>query len=729
MTSQQDRRITVIVTVLIIAVPLVYSRSVLDSGLLPKLVVLSVGACLAALVWLDVEKAGRMPEVRTLTDLPIVIYLLLVILQWPRSFDVHHSAIEVAKLVALFTIYTAVSRYSVKEDWRTWSTVLGAVGTVVSTIGILQYWGLGFLDLPSAGLPSATFPYRNTAATFCIAVLPFVLVKFVAANSFRCELLWAICSVAIIVFLLYTRTRGAWIGGLICCGLLGTLAIYRVPHGSRFQILLSRAMSKAPVGMAAIILIGIVGHAEMSPKATDHTLPAAIPEAKQTVGSAITSIVSGPDGSMARPNPSGRTGFWAATAEMLGDFPLFGVGLGNWEKYYPLYRAKGGWENRFPRRPHNDYLWIWAETGLLGICAYLGIAASAVVLAARSTESSDDSTFYEVLPAIAGYIAIQTHGLFSFPRERIGSMFVGWLCLSVVAAGGRTATTRAETLTKFGRPAMACVLCLLGSTLIFRAALSEASTAAGIVWSQNGRHAEAVRMVERATRLGVPDYRHLLAHAAVYVGGGRNDDAYAASQEAVRRHPNSINGFRNLGSVARSLGKLDESVIAYERAVALRPYRHDLYSELAGAYELNGEPLEAVEAYKRAGQHGADEAWVAYHSGQVYLRSGLVVSARRAYAKAIELQPGFARAHFGAGNAAILLEQNAEAMAHYRAGLEIEPTSPEAHFTIGMLYASEGRKHKALAHLEEAVRFASDEELRSEAERYLESAKQSDQGH
>lgn len=55
-----------------------------------------------------------------------------------------------------------------------------------------------------------------------------------------------------------------------------------------------------------------------------------------------------------------RLSFWKQAIHVIGEHPFTGAGLGN----YPFFKSTS---------PHNSYLQIWAETGILGLAALLGI--------------------------------------------------------------------------------------------------------------------------------------------------------------------------------------------------------------------------------------------------------------------------------------------------------------------------------------------------------------------
>ncbi|GAB4344530.1 MAG: hypothetical protein Kow0099_24000 [Candidatus Abyssubacteria bacterium] len=65
-----------------------------------------------------------------------------------------------------------------------------------------------------------------------------------------------------------------------------------------------------------------------------------------------------------------RFTYWKATLDMIQDNPWFGVGWGAFEKAYPKYMIQGGYPTRLA---HNNYLQVWAETGILGLNAFIGL--------------------------------------------------------------------------------------------------------------------------------------------------------------------------------------------------------------------------------------------------------------------------------------------------------------------------------------------------------------------
>lgn len=72
---------------------------------------------------------------------------------------------------------------------------------------------------------------------------------------------------------------------------------------------------------------------------------------------------------------------WVPTLQMIWEHP-FGVGAGNWWILFPKYAPAMDFPNAFSqvsfRFPHNDFLWVCAEMGIIGLICYLGMFAVAL---------------------------------------------------------------------------------------------------------------------------------------------------------------------------------------------------------------------------------------------------------------------------------------------------------------------------------------------------------------
>ena len=68
---------------------------------------------------------------------------------------------------------------------------------------------------------------------------------------------------------------------------------------------------------------------------------------------------------------------WKNTIELIKDRPVFGFGTGGFkDAYSEKIKDNPEWEKHLTHDPHNQFLKIWAEMGLLGLVVFLGMLAS-----------------------------------------------------------------------------------------------------------------------------------------------------------------------------------------------------------------------------------------------------------------------------------------------------------------------------------------------------------------
>jgi O-antigen ligase len=66
---------------------------------------------------------------------------------------------------------------------------------------------------------------------------------------------------------------------------------------------------------------------------------------------------------------STRIRLWQTSWNMIKDKPIWGIGLGNFGQLFSQYKVEGKYDNY--SHPHNDFLNVAVNSGLLGLLAYL----------------------------------------------------------------------------------------------------------------------------------------------------------------------------------------------------------------------------------------------------------------------------------------------------------------------------------------------------------------------
>ena len=122
-----------------------------------------------------------------------------------------------------------------------------------------------------------------------------------------------------------------------------------------------------------------------------------------------------------------RLEIWPQTIKMTLDSP-WGVGAGNWridiQRYANDIDIDEAFTRIFYQRPHNDFLWVLSEIGILGFLCYGSLFALSFYYSVKSKN-------YIVIMGLTAYIVLAS---FTFPRERAfhSMMLVLYFAFSVI---------------------------------------------------------------------------------------------------------------------------------------------------------------------------------------------------------------------------------------------------------------------------------------------------------
>lgn len=150
---------------------------------------------------------------------------------------------------------------------------------------------------------------------------------------------------------------------------------------------------------------------------------------------------------------------------------------------------------------------------------------------------------------------------------------------------------------------------------------------------------------------------------------GRLPEAVAATEEALRIEPSSVQAHANLVSLYGRLRRFQEADTHYWRAVAIDP----------GHAEAN------------------------YNYGVLLLDQGRMEDAARFFRRAIESNPRYADAH---NNLGFLLDRaghGKQALKHFQAAIEANPGHRGARYHAGRMLIGLGRASEAIQHFVEAL--------------------------
>ena len=321
-------------------------------------------AVLVAVVAVRLLAAGQLPALRDPLFLCPALVVVTALISTIWSTDPLVSLVGVVRYTELFCVVPLAVVLSIKDRVDV-VIVLGAVvalGVVEGGIGVFQSvtgTGAGYAGETRRAI--GTFGVESVLSMATVVALAQIVLIAVALNARGQTRVWsAVAAAALLVPLLLSLSRGALLATACAAG------VVLVATG------VLRAVRVAVLSVAAVVL-GFALVAGVDSSADDWVNSVA-----ERVGS-LGDVVRDPDSSV-----QDRYDLWATAVSIWHVNPMTGVGI----KQFPAYRdshaplgMSSGSElvttDSYSRgellSPHNQYLLVLSEQGVLGLGAFLAL--------------------------------------------------------------------------------------------------------------------------------------------------------------------------------------------------------------------------------------------------------------------------------------------------------------------------------------------------------------------
>jgi len=388
---------TIIIAAFILILPLIINTHISDMVLSIRYLSLSI---LILLLYLLNFKNGIITDV---LKNPIVLSLILLfcinIFSSLYNDFTADAIVSLSRLFILLTLTIFFANIFIKEDYLYIAKSI-LIFTLMSLLIYFSQIYIAFTNekdfISSIETISSTMGNKNLLASILFLSLPFLFYVYQSANK-----LWKI----LVLFLLF----------LILCSLL-LIQSKAVLLGLLFMsisIILFAFRGNSKIILSSIVIIGMITSMLFiaSPKVFKHFTQELDQIVKKKERIDNNRIVEN----------DGRVALYIKTIDMIKGNPLLGVGPGNWRKELPKYGLKntiGQKGDKFVQRPHSDFLWFFAEGGVLSGILYILLFALILrdALFFYLNMKDEKRYFFLILfSTMLGYIVIS---LFDFPSER-----------------------------------------------------------------------------------------------------------------------------------------------------------------------------------------------------------------------------------------------------------------------------------------------------------------------
>lgn len=310
---------------------------------------------------------------------------------------------------------------------------------------------------------------------------------------------------------------------------------------------------------------------------------------------------------------------WMDSMSMFADRPVTGFGPGNYGLIFPEYRQRVTVNRMLTVHPHNEYVELLTEYGLIGTLLALAAVLSATVQLIRFVCRSPNR--HHVLPAAAllGALAgTAVHGFFDFelrifPNALMFALLAGCAVAPLLAQQKseiRNQKSAVRSLTSVLRPLIS-VLCLLSALWAVQVMSSSWIRALGDRAQARQEPVKAQSLYQTAVRI---DPRNWAAHMGlaqvIYTWRyGELDPARkrelaqlerAAYQEAYRRNVKKEEIVYGLGRVELFLGNRDKGLDYLRQAANYKRFNDFYWRKLGIELRKAGLYEEALGAFEHA---------------------------------------------------------------------------------------------------------------------------------
>ena len=350
---------------------------------------------------------------------PAILWLAASTFSLLAAQDPDASLLQLVHMGRLFLLYLLVANTIRSARDIQW-LIAGLMGGLLiqALIGVLQAivghpLGLTFLGEISAIRQQqledslvyriqGTIGHANGFAMYITSVAPFALAALFSRARRLYKALAGIVLCAAVLALLFSLSRSAWLNFLLVIAVVPALAIRRKRLG------LVGAGLLAAVASAVVFLLLLAGPEFIVLRLT-----------ADDQGSA-TSRITLAQGAL----------------DILRDHPVLGIGLNNYPLVSPSYDPVDFLDQGKPPIVHNAFLLIAAETGIVGLSAFLMLLASLVVSAWRIPGQENDDTFWIAGAGLFGaWVALIAHAMVDYDLLGSTQVFAQfWLLAGLCAA-------------------------------------------------------------------------------------------------------------------------------------------------------------------------------------------------------------------------------------------------------------------------------------------------------
>lgn len=569
---------------LIACLPLVHVNSLPDPTLLSRqFLTIIIAACLWLFCYLQQEASPiKLP-------LPLLLFVATLFFGYQLSSywalnipEANYSASKMSTfLVLLVLFYQIVQQKMFQRQWLYASiSIASFIGLILLGIELqaLLKKGINLWQQKNLYELNSAFGHKNLYSSFQLLCLSFiVLLWFKAKMLVRIAL--SVLILLVLISLVLIQTKAVLLGLFLAASLLLLLAVVTKQFSSKkFRISVLLAYILTTLGVLILV----------------YSFP-----------QKFTLVLN-------NDTIRERILLWTNTLHMIKEHPWLGVGAGNWQIWFPKYGLSGFLETNYLvsdgfttfQRPHNDFLWVLSEVGLIGFLAYAGLFLYALYACYQGVKAKQNKAWV-IGGALLAYIITAA---VDFPLERNEHQ----LLLAILLAFAYSLNPKPQQLYRLSLWFLLIPIMLITYTILNRfpeeqkvkkviEAYQLGDNEKMLKWSQ-----EIETLFVSIDNFSIPIawYKGLALHNT-----GNTSAALKANLEAYETNPYQIHVINNLAGMYALQNDFTKAEQYYKEALTISPTQPDALLNLCSVL-FNQQKTE--EAFRTLYKFKFDEGNIQY---------------------------------------------------------------------------------------------------------------------
>jgi len=654
-----------IMVLFVFLAPFCIIKGLNDYANLPQSVFIQIGSLLLITLLFLKSSIRKKEFLLTPFHLPLLLFLIWITISLSIAINRYEGLyIYMLWLPTIVVYIIIVQSLNNNNECEIILKTVFCSGFLVALLGVIQHL-FAFSWVPQTVSPSSTFANKEMCTHFIVITLPIGFCFLFSGKKLSNWYYSLACSI-MLIFIVYTASFVAFIAIFIQ---LNTFIILLIIERIRSQIHLRLNSNKIASIVFGVVLFLVMINVSFSSsffewKYLEHKTKL-MDDIKGTKNASLKI----------------RLSLFSNCIEMIKENLITGVGIGNFNVYYPKYCRKSARDKKFSeqfqaKNVHNDYLQVWSETGTIGIILLLYFFLVLFhVIKNTFTQNIDETTAYILIAIVVGITGLMVSAFFSFPFQRSIPPFTFMIFVGIL---GYLSSYQKIIFSSYVYLILFCITLLILIKLI----PIEVNLIKSDKHYQNIQSAEknndwnvVISEAKKAYILNPYKKRVLSYMGRAYIELKKPKQGIEILQKILVSYPFYMNAMLNLGVAYDYTNNYNNALAMYNKVIEILPNCAKAHNGIANIYMKQKKLNKALTEFRLAGGFDQDNAVIFFNIGIVSLNLKLYQEAQSAFHKAIFLKPEWAMPYKNLGVIHFnYLDEKIAGAKYFKKALDIDPT-------------------------------------------------------